>query len=129
MFIREPIIGELDPAAGFGQSLAAYGAITWDPILADVLEATLIEEIQWSAIDFSSLAGMLALRLSNPTNEKFHLGSFAIPAGSSTLMANGRIVLNVELPVGWGMEAAHNVTRAGAIFVQLKILPLGGILR
>jgi hypothetical protein len=57
------------------------------------------------------------------------VGAYVLSAGTATLFASGRITINLTLPVGHKLCAAHDVTVSGPSYVDLSIVPLGGIVR
>jgi hypothetical protein len=117
-------------AAILGASLAAYsGATTMVDLTAVQDEPMLIDEIAYCAEKFSTLDGELLLALVDGSGNRRLVGAYDIPAGSASLMASGRIALNLVIEAGFKLVAAHNVTIAGPTFVNVHVVPLGGIVR
>jgi hypothetical protein len=117
-------------AAILGASLAAYSGATTMVDLTDIEdEPMLIDEIAWCTEKFSTLEGQLLLALVDGSSNRRLVGTYDIPAGTATLMASGRIALNLSIAPGFKLVAAHNVTIAGPAFVDLDVVPIGGIIR
>lgn len=129
MFIREPKFGRF-VGAGDSPNIvgAALSGLAWSQIVAAVLEATLIEEIAWSALEFSTQAGSLVVAVDTGTGTKNVVGAYPLGAGSASLWASGRITLNLTLPVGASLHVMHDVQNGGG-YTNLNVNALGGIVR
>lgn len=130
LFIRTPMVGNGTVAIA-GLSLAAYSNATAMSDLTSVAaEATLVEEIAWCAQAFSTQAGMMILALVDGSGNRRLVGAYTIPAGSTSLLASGRIQLGVTIPPAYKLVVAHNVQNAAvSAYVNLDVVPLGGVLR
>lgn len=129
LFNQEPMNGS-GTAAIVGASLAAYsGATPMVDLMAIAGEPTIIEEIAWCAEKFSTLEGMLLLALVDNSGNRRLIGAYDLAAGSSTLLASGRIQLDLTVAAGFKLVAAHNVTIAGPTFVNVHVVPIGGVVR
>jgi len=129
LFIRSPSNGS---GAGpiLGASLASYsGATPMDDLTDFQDEPMLVEEIAYCVEKFSTLEGMLLLALEDGYANRRLIGAYDIAAGSATLLAGDRIKLDLVIEPGLKLVAAHNVTIAGPTFVEMHIVPIGGIVR
>lgn len=127
LFVRTPSVGS--PSTVLGASLAAYAPATpMIDLTAIAAEATMVEAVAWCAQKFSTQAGMLVLALSDGTDRRL-VGSYAIDAGTATEFASGRIELDVTIPVGFKLVAAHNTEDSGSAFTNLDLTVLGGVVR
>jgi hypothetical protein len=128
LFIEVPTVGS-GTAAVTGQSLAAYsGSTPMADITEVVAEPTLIETIGWSVHKFSTQAGMLLLGISDGTNRRI-FGAYPIAAGAALLFASDSIAVNLTIEPGYKLVAAHNVQDAGSAYVDLDLVPFGGVVR
>lgn len=129
LFNQEPTNGN-GTAPIVGASLAAYtGATPMADLTTVGGEPVLIEEIAYCAEKFSTLDGMLLLAIVDGAGNRRLVGAYDIPAGSATLMASDRIKVNLLIAAGFKLVAAHNVTIAGPAFVNLHVVPIGGVVR
>lgn len=129
LFNQQPTNGS-GTAAILGASLAAYsGATTMVDLTTVGGEPVLIEEIAYCAEKFSTLDGMLLLAIVDNSGNRRLVGAYDIPAGSASLIANDRIKVDLLIAAGFKLVAAHNVTVAGPTFVNLHVVPIGGVVR
>lgn len=129
LFNREPINGS-GTAAILGASLAAYSGSTTMVDVTDIEdEPMIIDELTWCTEKFSTLEGELLLALVDGSGNRRLVGAYDLSAGSSSLKASGRIVLNLMIAAGFKLVAAHNVTVSGPTFVNVHLVPIGGIVR
>lgn len=129
LFIRTPTVGSGTVAIA-GASLANYsGATAMSDLTGVAAEATLIEEIAWTAQAFSTQAGMLILALTDGNGNRRLVGAYPLAAGSASLFASGRIQLGVTIAPGFKVVAAHNVQDAASAYANLDVVPLGGVVR
>lgn len=128
MFIELPTAGS-GTAPVLGEDLSAFASGT---AMADltplVTEPTLIESVEWSAQKFSTQAGMLIVALSDGTNRRL-IGAYAIDAGSASVFASGSVAVEVVVPPGYKLVAAHNVKDAVSAYTNLDLVPSGGVVR
>lgn len=116
--------------SGFGSALGhsqAAGMGTLTTLVAAVAEQTLIEEVTWSALVFSSLVGQLVIVVNNGTSD-YPVAVVEVPAGTAALWSSGRSAINVTLPVGYSLKFAHNVQDGGG-YITLFVGAHGGIVR
>ena len=139
MFVREPKIGTVADGGNNPLEGAAFGASPSTGLVCEAVdEALLVEEVRWSIATnqiggpIPTDAGTVALFLNDPTggdaSRRIALGYYSVPAAS--LLAGG-VAVNVTLPPGRKLYAAHNVVKTAdhSTFVSLDVVALGGIVR
>lgn len=127
LFIRTPTLGTgIETNVVTGQACSdPISTVTYSDLTNILVEPTLIEEVLWTANDLSTDAGMILLAIKNNGGQHLLLGAYAVPAGTASLIANGRIPVNVTLPAGYKLCAAHNVQKS-ASYVNFGFIPAGG---
>lgn len=129
LFIAEPQNGD-GTGPILGASLAAYNAVT---PMADLTtlggEPVLVEEIAYCAEKFSTGDGMLLLAIEDGYGDRRLIGAYDIPAGTASLMATGRIKVDILIAAGYKLVAAHDVQDPLAAYASVDFVPFGGIVR
>lgn len=129
LFIQEPTNGSITGSI-LGASLAAFDNGT--TVMADLTtvggEPVLIEEIAYCVEKLSTLDGMLLLGIVDNSGRRRLVGAYDIPAGSSSLLASGRIKVDLLIAANYKLVAAHTV-QDGSGYVNMHVVPIGGVVR
>lgn len=130
LFTREVSNGDVLNQSYLGGSLSSWGGISWTPLTAIGEEPLLVEEIWWSAQDYNTDGGTLAIALDDGAGSRHLLRTDDLEAGGVSSRAGGMFKMSFAIQIGYRLVVAHDVQANGAGgYVNLSFVVNGGIIR